>query len=298
LPSAETLRGVCDKAAPGSPIDITIIDNTHLEPGQAFTKVWRLLNIGRCKWTKKYTAEWFSGDKLGNTHVVAFGTEVPSGETLDITVDMIAPLEPGTYQSNWKLRNAAGEWFGIGPDGEQVFWVKIVVVKPDAPAPTQTEVLPTLTPTPTDTPTLTPTLTATITATLTPTFTTTLTPTILPTSLAAGPAALVKGDRIDLDTLLLNAGGEDLSFNQDENGNHWLIPMEPGVLGVYGTAAPTVQVCVSTNMSSAPIPIDSLTPGTYLCFHTGQGNLGWLLYDNFNPQDNTIGLDILTWASP
>jgi hypothetical protein len=39
------------------------------------------------------------------------------GQTVEITVDMVAPLKPGTYQGNWKLRNASNVLFGIGPNG-------------------------------------------------------------------------------------------------------------------------------------------------------------------------------------
>ena len=31
---------------------------------------------------------------------------------------MIAPAAAGTYQSNWKLQNADGLLFGLGPSGQ------------------------------------------------------------------------------------------------------------------------------------------------------------------------------------
>jgi hypothetical protein len=46
---------------------------------------------------------------------------------VDISVDMIAPATAGTYQGNWKLRNASNVFFGIGPGGGSPFWVRIVV---------------------------------------------------------------------------------------------------------------------------------------------------------------------------
>jgi hypothetical protein len=54
----------------------------------------------------------------------------------------VAPASPWTYKGDFMLRASDGTTFGIGPAGNSVFWVKIVV-----PAPTST-------PTPTVTPTL------------------------------------------------------------------------------------------------------------------------------------------------
>ncbi len=281
-----TVRLICDKAAPGSPIDVTIPDNTRLFPGQAFTKVWRLANIGHCKWSSDYTAEWFSGERFGDTRVVSLGAQVARGESVDISVDMVAPLLPGTYQSNWKLRNPTKEWFGIGPNGDQVFWVRIVVVQVNTstPSATASEIPPSATPTPT------------LAATVTPTVT--ITPTATPAVLIRASVILTSGLFIDLDTAQLNTGGEDLAFQKDAANRHWFAPQSGAVLGVYGASAPSLQICLSANMSAAPIPMESLSPGTTLCYRTDQGRTGWLRYDSFDPEKDALGLSILTWASP
>jgi hypothetical protein len=284
--SSPTPKAKCNKAAPGLPIDITIQDNTIMYPGQAFTKVWRLLNSGRCKWTTDYSVEWFSGEVLSDTRAVSLGTEVASGDSVDIIVDMVAPLQPGTYQSNWKLRASGKEWFGIGPNGDQVFWVRIVVVQIDTatPTPTKTKVPSSATPTLTAIPTITPTMT--------------LTPTATPVVSISKSVILAAGELLDLDTGEINAGGEDLALQKDETRNHWLAPQGGGVLGVYGSGTPSLQVCLAANMSAAPIPVESLSPGTSLCYRTGQGLTGWLRYDSFNLEGASIELSILTWASP
>ncbi len=274
----------CDKAAPGSPIDITIPDNTQMFPGQGFTKTWRLVNAGSCRWTREYSAEWFSGARLGDTLVVHLSEEVPPGESLDLTVDMVAPETPGAYQSNWKLRNAQKEWFGIGPDGDQVFWVRIVVValNTDTPRPTATTVPPT--PTPTFEPTLTTTQV--------------ISPTATPVVLLTGEASLAIADRLDLDSGQVNAESEDLTFQKDERNNHWLVPQGGAFLGVLGGNPPTLPRCLAANMSAAPIPLESLSPGTYLCYRTGLGAPGWLQYDSFQVEGVALKVLFLTWALP
>jgi hypothetical protein len=119
----------CDQAGAGKPIDLSIPDDSQLLPGQAFTKVWRLQNVGSCTWTKEYSVALFSGESLGAQPSVSLPGDIPPGQTVEISVDMIAPLAPGKYQGNWKLRNPSDEWFGIGPDGSAPFWVRILVVE-------------------------------------------------------------------------------------------------------------------------------------------------------------------------
>lgn len=273
-----TLDANCDQAAPGNPIDVTIDDYTLMLPGQKFTKIWRLINAGNCTWTQQYAAVWFYGEKLGDTLAVPMSHAVPPGESVDITVDMVAPQGSGTYDSNWKLRNAGGVLFGIGPNGDQPFWVRIVVVE----AATDTS-------TPTSPP-ASPTSTTTRTPTVTPT------PTSTPAVLTSGSATLSPNDLFDLDANQVNpSGGVDLAYLADANGAHWLTPQSGAILGVYGFSAPTLQACQAATMSAAPIAVESLSPGAFLCYRTDQGNPGWLQLSTLNTADFSIQVEILTW---
>jgi len=280
-PPAPTPTQICDLAAPGYPkIDVTIDDDTQMQPGQLFTKVWRLTNAGTCTWTKDYAAVWFSGEKLGETTSVSISANVAPGGSVEIAVDMVAPLVPNPYQSNWKLHNAEGLLFGIGPNGDSPFWVRIVVVQASTATLTPT-ILPTITPTPTATPSSTPTFTPT------------------PVIQASGTFTLTPGASIDLDTAQLNTGeGDDLAY-RIEDRYHVLVPLREAQLGIYaGSGQPSPEACHSANMSTAPIPVESLSPGAYLCYQTGQKQSGWAHLNSFNTQDFTINLSILTWASP
>jgi len=51
--------------------------------------------------------------------------EVLPGQSIDVSVEFIAPSEPGTYQSNWMLQSQNGDLFGLGPNGDAPFWVRI-----------------------------------------------------------------------------------------------------------------------------------------------------------------------------
>jgi hypothetical protein len=288
--SQPTVNAACDRAAPGYPsIDATIDDDTEIAPGKSFTKIWRLSNEGSCTWSKDYAAVWFSGEKLGETLSVPLGRVVRPGESVEISVDMVGPTNAGTYQSNWKLRNAGGVLFGIGPNGDAPFWVRIVVVQTETSTPTAT---PTFTPSITTTPE--PSAEPTVEATLTPT----LTPTLSPPIHVSGSATLLPGEAIDLDTAQKNTGaGDDLAY-QENQGYHLLTPMAGALLGVYGSVAPTLEACQSAGMSTAPIAAESLTTGAYLCYRTSEGLVGWLRLNGFSSDDYSIRFDFLTWAAP
>jgi hypothetical protein len=141
----------CHQAGAGSPIDVTIPDGTVMAPGEAFSKTWRLENVGSCEWTRLYTVTFFSGNSMNAFQTKNLAQGVKPGVVIDIAVDFEAPLKPGVYQSNWMLADPEGNLFGIGPNGDAPFWVRIEVVAVLTP-----------TPTPTGTTTITPTLDAAV----------------------------------------------------------------------------------------------------------------------------------------
>lgn len=119
-------QGVCDQA--GFERDVTIPDNTVLEAGQEFTKTWRLRNDGTCSWDSNYAIVFANGDAMnGPASATLTNGIVSPGETVDVSVDLIAPDAPGTYQGYWKLRNPAGQTFGLGESRDKNFWVKIKI---------------------------------------------------------------------------------------------------------------------------------------------------------------------------
>jgi Ig-like domain-containing protein/CARDB protein len=115
----------CDKAA--FVADITVPDGTLFSPNAAFTKTWRLKNAGSCTWTKSYSIVFYSGDQMGAPTSVNFPWSVAPGQTVDLTVNMIAPASEGKYRGFWILRNASGALFGIGKSANAPFWLEINV---------------------------------------------------------------------------------------------------------------------------------------------------------------------------
>jgi hypothetical protein len=165
--------------------DVTFPDGSILSPSEPFLKIWALQNVGTCTWTQSYSIAFFGGERMEAPSVIAFTTIVPPADVVNLAVDMIAPSSPGTYQGFWRLRNMDGTLFGIGPAGDQSFWVKIVVPAPPTITSTRTStatLTPSYTPTPTPSPTLTHTATTTPSPTQTPTPTETSTPTSPPST--------------------------------------------------------------------------------------------------------------------
>jgi uncharacterized repeat protein (TIGR01451 family) len=107
--------------------DVNVPDGTVFAPNTAFTKTWRLKNVGTCTWTTSYKLTWVSGDPLGAVYPVAFPASVVPGATVDLSANMAAPSANGTYQGNWMLQTPSGTNFGIGSSGTGVFWVRIQV---------------------------------------------------------------------------------------------------------------------------------------------------------------------------
>jgi hypothetical protein len=114
----------------------SVQDNTTFTPGQQFTMTWTIKNVGTTTWTNGYRLRFYSGVAFGAPKEIALDKEVKPDETVDISVQMEAPLIPTEYRSDWVLSNEIRRNFK-----EPVF-LKIKVAKPAS----------TLTPTATSTP--------------------------------------------------------------------------------------------------------------------------------------------------
>ncbi len=110
-----------------------------LNPGQPFTKGWRVRNTGTCTWTSAYRLAFVQGNlpgaQMGGQPAFVVG-QVPPNATYDFRVPLVAPITPGTYQAFWQMFNDLNAPFG------QRIWVGITVPAPvtATPRPTQTPV--------------------------------------------------------------------------------------------------------------------------------------------------------------
>jgi hypothetical protein len=110
--------------------DITYADGSMVTRGTSFVKIWRIKNSGTCSWTTAYELIFTGGDLMGGPLSVALTKTVNPGETVDLQVALTAPNKDGEYRGYWKLRNAAGELFGVGEQSDNPFWVAVHATGP------------------------------------------------------------------------------------------------------------------------------------------------------------------------
>jgi len=97
--------------------DVTIPDYSTVEADKAFTKTWRVRNNGSCAWPKDAQLMFVDGDRLGASSKVTVGALDP-GEKTEISVEMEAPSDNGSYRGVWRLSSG----------GEAAFGTKLTVV--------------------------------------------------------------------------------------------------------------------------------------------------------------------------
>ena len=107
--------------------DVTIRDGEVFGPNESFRKTWRIYNNGSCTWDQNYTLQLVNGEGM-NGSSVRIPTVVKPGQTVDVSVDLVAPGRSGAHKGYWQMRSPQGAGFG------QTIWVSIRV-DGNAPAP-------------------------------------------------------------------------------------------------------------------------------------------------------------------
>jgi hypothetical protein len=245
--------------------DVSYPDGADVEPGDSFTKTWRLRNNGSCTWTSSYALVFDHGDGMNGPAAVPLAGAVPPGGTVDLSVNLQAPNSPGTYQGYWLLRNNSGVLFGIGASGNTAFWVKIEVPEP----------------------TPTPTATGLVIITLQPIFPPLLP--LLPHS-SGDDQSVLDGACFDLDegaAIGCGSGDSDFAYDYDLVATGGFPPVIKPVqefrprngtkIRYFGNTKPSKSDCSALALSGNDLDLD---PGKVYCFQTSDGLYGWLKVDS------------------
>lgn len=104
--------------------DVTVADNTHLKPGQAFRKTWQLRNTGTCTWNASYALVFNGGERMGSPDAIPL-VETAPGASLDLSVNLAAPAYDGAFTGLYELRNPQGKVIPVGLT--KIIWVKVTV---------------------------------------------------------------------------------------------------------------------------------------------------------------------------
>ncbi len=137
--------------------DVTIPDGTAVLPGTNFEKIWRIQNSGTCPWEAGTILVFDDGNRMGSANSFIVPAVEP-GDNTDLAISLSAPIEAGTYVSNWRLRLPSG-----APFGDRLSVKIVIALTPTPEFPTETPTAtstpsasPTASPSPTPSPTLTP----------------------------------------------------------------------------------------------------------------------------------------------
>jgi len=116
LPAQGTPTGeLCDNSAYIR--DVGTPDGTILKPGQAFAKGWLIQNTGTCTWKVGYHLVQVGGNTNfgGGTFIIHFPSQVVlPGTIVEVSLNLVAPKQPGTYEARYQMYNDRDIPFGTG----------------------------------------------------------------------------------------------------------------------------------------------------------------------------------------
>lgn len=107
--------------------DISVPDNTLMKSGERFIKTWQFKNSGTCTWTPDYELVFIYGDRMGGETPKPLGRSISPGQFVEVSVELVAPKDPGEYQGSWIFQDTEGNQFGTGYQARQFFWVAIAI---------------------------------------------------------------------------------------------------------------------------------------------------------------------------
>jgi len=205
---------------------------------------------------------WFSGESFSSIRSQVFSVDVPTGHSADITVDMVAPDVPGIHQSNWKLSAPNGSLFGIGPNADAPFWVRIEVLDK---AGTAVATQPVMTPT---------------------------------SEIAIRDTVILKlKDSLNLDIGKINSGpADDLGIVDVGKASAVLSPLNGARMGIFGSSRPVEADCRVASLSSDGISLIAIPENSFICYRTNQGLPGFGKLSNIT--EKSFSLDYTTWMVP
>ncbi len=141
LPTA-ALPTVAPTAVPPTPVptqdtcnrakwieDVTVPDGSVYLPNVAFTKTWRIQNVGTCTWNTSYAVVYSSGDHMSEAAATALLGTVAPGATVDLSVSLKSPADNGEYTTYFMLRSDTGLLFGTGSTFNAPVFAQIKVTK-------------------------------------------------------------------------------------------------------------------------------------------------------------------------
>jgi len=93
-------------------VSVTPSNGSTFHSRDSFDAVWRVKNIGKKTWDRNsIDFIYLSGAKLHKIAGYDLSSNVSSGSTVNLGVDMIAPRASGTYTTTWTLSVGSNQTF-------------------------------------------------------------------------------------------------------------------------------------------------------------------------------------------
>lgn len=91
--------------------DVTIQDNTEVQPQQRLTKIWRVRNSGTLPWGEGYVVSNTGGSSMGAPKTIPLPKAQP-GQIVHVVIEMEAPAKAGSVFGRWMAKDPDGKIFG------------------------------------------------------------------------------------------------------------------------------------------------------------------------------------------
>jgi len=92
--------------------DVTIPEKSQLNPGTEFTKIWRIRNESESPLPSGCSVRFKKGDNLGGLNAIVSLNELAPRQEIDLSINLVAPSDPGRYRGVWRLTGPFGKHFG------------------------------------------------------------------------------------------------------------------------------------------------------------------------------------------
>jgi hypothetical protein len=79
-----------------------------------------------------YALVFIADERMQGASPMPLGATVRPKQTLQVSVQLTAPDSAGRHRGIWLLQDIAGNRFGSGPNGNQPFWVQILINESEA----------------------------------------------------------------------------------------------------------------------------------------------------------------------
>ena len=91
--------------------NVTMPDDTTVERGETFVKIWRVHNSGTCVWTPATSIDFAEGNPLTWEPLPLTAVVLP-GESAEVGITAVSPETPALYQTSFQLHDEGGQAFG------------------------------------------------------------------------------------------------------------------------------------------------------------------------------------------